>query len=112
MEAENFKGQGNLSNDDILRIASSFVEANRNQPKDRVLFFELGMREFRDKFFEPLMYQRDLFNKIVCDNITKSRDEIVIRCNHDYYKWKKREEELLTEIKKLKTELTSNKINN
>ncbi len=103
MEAENFKGQGSLSNDDILRIASGFVEENRNQPKDRVLFFELGMREFRDKFFEPLMLQRDLFNKIACDNIARSKDEIVIRCNDDYYKWKKREKELLAEIKNLQS---------
>ncbi len=51
------------------------------------------------------MLQRDLFNKTSCDNTTKSKDEIVIRCNNDYYKWKKREEELLMEIKKLKTVL-------
>jgi hypothetical protein len=109
MEAENFKGQGSISNDDILRIASDFVEANKKLPKDRILFFEYGMREFRDKFFEPLMHQRDLFNKIVCDNITKSKDEIIRRCNDDYYKWRKREEELLTEIKKLKQLTASGK---
>lgn len=50
------------------------------------------------QLMEKEVLRRDLLNKTIVDNISKAKDEVVIRCNNDYYERKKIEGRMLADI--------------
>ena len=94
--------QGSLSDNEIRKISEEFIMNNPFMPFDRLILFERGMREFRDKYHDPLMQYHGIINKNVCDNITRKSDAIIKKTNDSYYCWQKEKNKLLEEIKLLK----------